>query len=244
MTDERLIYHVFADTGVEAEPLSAYGTVVRVGLDPPDLNESSPIKADARSLPLKPGADLSVWHPPCYRWADGTPEDERQEHPNLIPLARERAPEISDHWIIENVPRAPLADDAVTLKGTMFGLPVTYERQFETSFHVEQPTVERTLPGTSWGQVQGTTGNSWIGDKDRWKSVKGVSGDYPIDPLRRSGIPAPYIHYLARWWLDALNGGKYAQESDVRETTQETLFSAARPDDSDVRRFADGGRSE
>jgi len=33
--------------------------------------------------------------------------------------------------------------------------------------------------------------------------VKGVSADYPKQPLAKSGIPAPYINYLARAWLRA-----------------------------------------
>lgn len=209
-----LVYHIFADTGVESEPLSAYGRVVRIGLDPLDRNDSEPIKADARLLPLQKQADLSVWHPPCQQWSDGTPIDERDDYPNLIPFARRTAPEISDHWIIEYVPRAPLDDDSVTLTGKMFGLPISYPRKFETSFHVEQPPRERSLPTGTWGEKQGSTGNSWLGDKARWKSVKGVSNDYPIEPLRRSGIPAAYIHYLCRWWLDDVDSEKYDAEAD------------------------------
>jgi len=44
--------HCFADYGTEAEVLSAYGDVVRVGIDPQDTNESAVIQADAHELPF------------------------------------------------------------------------------------------------------------------------------------------------------------------------------------------------
>jgi len=47
MPEEPLILHCFADYGTESEVLSDFGNVIRVGIDPKDTNESTPIKADA-----------------------------------------------------------------------------------------------------------------------------------------------------------------------------------------------------
>ena len=191
---DRLIYHIFADVGVESEALQAFGRVVRVGIDPLDTNDSEPVKADARNLPLKPGADLAVLHPPCQQFspatkASGNPDD----HPNLIPLAREIAEEYADHYIIENVPNAPL-NDPVVLDGRMFGLPNANRRAFETSFHVPtkpiQPDLRNHHDSAGWG-----------GTMDYWRTLKGYSGEYPARDFKRSGIPRAFIDHLLRHWL-------------------------------------------
>lgn len=196
------ILHCFADVGVESEPLSAYGEVVRVGLNPRDTNDSQPVKADANALPFGDGVtfDLGLFHPPCQKWS--TASRGRGDHPDLIPLARDIGERYAEHYIIENVPSAPL-NQPVYLDGRMFGLPITYRRAFETSFHVEQPRMYNDLlaPDGPLADHQETGG--WQGDERLWRSIKQVSGDYPTRDLKRSGIPAPYIHYLARAWVRA-----------------------------------------
>jgi hypothetical protein len=192
------ILHCFADTGVESETLSAYGDVVRIGIDPRDTNESEPVQADANALPIKDSVtfDLGVFHPPCTRWSDMPSANKNDDAPNLIPLSREIAEQHCQHHIIENKPQAPL-NNPVRLKGDMFGLPIEYERAFETSFHVEQPAVHMTLGTECSTYYYADRSTEW------WHSVKGVSGDYPKQQLAKSGIPAPYMHYLARAWLRA-----------------------------------------
>ena len=155
--DELLIYHIFADRGVESEFLSGFGRVVRVGLDPFENEYSEEIRADATAIPLRGGADLVVLHPPCYLWAESTrhiPDDVREEnYPDLIPTARELGRELGEHYIIENVPKAPL-QDPVVLNGRMFRLPIHYERAYETSFPVKQPgsEVEREDEVSWWDE--------------------------------------------------------------------------------------------
>ena len=192
---EPLIYHIFADVGVESEALSSYGRVVRVGLDPLDTNESEPVRADATNLPLKPGADLAVLHPPCQRWSNATQVDgDPESWPDMIPLAREIGQEYAEDYIIENVPKAPL-NNPVELDGRMFGLPIAYQRAFETSFHVEQPP--RFAQDLSNHLMDG----SWTGTMSYWRTMKGYSNDYPARDFKRSGIPRAYIDYLIRHWL-------------------------------------------
>lgn len=205
-TNDTLIYHIFADTGVESEVLDAYGRVVRVGWDPIDTGNSEPVKADARHLPLRPNADLALLHPPCQAYSSATHgTGDPTTHPELIEAAREIGREYADHYILENVPQAPLLkDESVKLNGKMFGMPITYTRKFETSFYVEQPTEYADLrPESGPMAKQGSTGNMWIGTEEWWRSAKMITGDYPVREMKRHGIPAPYIQYLIRHWLRA-----------------------------------------
>ena len=202
--DRRLIYHLFADTGVESEPLSAYGTVVRLGLDPHGSEDrfSEVLRGDATSPPLKPEADLVVVHPYCQKWSPATRISGTQEdHPDQLDEAREVARELGEDYILENVPDAPL-EDPVELSGDMFGLPVPYRRAFETSFAVPTPRTRASID--DWREpFEGDDGQLGVfrGEVDYWRTVKQVSGNYPAEELKRSGIPAPYIHWLARHWL-------------------------------------------
>jgi hypothetical protein len=206
----RRILHCFADTGVESEPLSAYGQVIRVGIEPRDTNQSTPIKADATALPIKDGVtfDLGLFHPPCTRWSDMPDANAAGDAPNLIPDAREIAEQYCDEYIIENKPNAPLRD-AVRLKGDMFGLPIEYERAFETSFHVEQPAIHMTLGTECSTYYYADRSKAW------WRSVKGVSAEYPKQRLAKSGMPAAYIHYLMRAWLrETVDDGRARSKGD------------------------------
>jgi hypothetical protein len=193
------ILHCFADTGVECEALSAYGDVTRVGIDPePNPYTDELIKADATEWEPEQEYDLGLFHPPCQRWTPGAQQSgTADEHDNLIPIAREIARQYCDEWIIENVPQAPL-HNPVTLNGEMFGLPLHYERCFETSYHVDQPRQQTRLTEPPEKLKEHHATAHYTGSKDLWKSVKGYSHDWPSRTLKRSGIPRAYINYLVR----------------------------------------------
>lgn len=199
--NEYRILHAYADHGVEAEALQAYGEVVRMGLDPRDHGRDEVVRADATRAPLRDGSfDLAVLHPPCTRWSDmtsisGDPED----HPDLIDDARELGERVAEHYVVENKPAAPL-DDPLLLNGRMFGLPFRYERAFETSFPVEQPAVERSL-------VEDTVSPYFYADRSRewWAGAKGYTGAYTKTALAKNCVPATYVHYLLRAWLREVN---------------------------------------
>lgn len=213
--DDPLILQCFADYGTESEILSGFGEVVRVGIDPVDTNDSNPIKADAHvsadekdwSFPIKEDVtfDLGVFHPVCSKWAattsiSGDPDD----HENMIPSAREIADKYCDHYIIENVPRAPLRDPIV-LNGRMFGLPIEYERGFETSFKVPQPPLERQLLTNEGTSETAETSSFFFSERSRdwWAAAKNyVPGSYPKSHLAKNTIPAPFIYYIVRAWLE------------------------------------------
>ena len=221
--DDLLILHLFADQGVESEPLSAYGRVVRIGIDPQRTAFSDALKADALRPPVVDEFDLAVAHPPCQRWSTATyATGDPDEHPDHLEETQAIVDELADEWIIENVPEAPL-NDPVLLDGRMFGLPVVYRRAFETSFPIPQPRQHAELLDRSgpFADEDGGLGD-WRGDRLLWRSAKQVAGDYPADELKRSGIPAPYIHYLARYWLrSALSEESQGAAKSVKGATSE-----------------------
>lgn len=212
--EEPLILHCFADYGVESEILSWYGNVIRIGIDAYDTNESIPITADANILdedadwdiPFKGDVtfDLGVFHPVCSKWASttsisGNPDD----HTNMIPSARSIADRYCNHHVIENVPRAPL-EDPVVLDGRMFGLPIKYERAFETNFDVPQPPRYQRFWGKDGDNETAETSSFFFTERSRrwWASVKNVPPrNYPKQHLAKNTIPAPYIHHVCRSWL-------------------------------------------
>lgn len=197
------IGHFFADVGVETEPLSAYGEVHRFGLTPRDSPFTTRTYAIdlAEETPDVDPFDIALLHPPCPRWSTATRGRNPERHPDLIPRARELAEELAEDYIIENVPDAPL-NNPVYLSGRMFGLPIDYRRGFEASFHAEQPPEYQNLvaDGGAFAAHQETGG--WQGSQQQWRAAKQVVGDYPAKDMKRSGIPAPYIHYLMRWYLE------------------------------------------
>lgn len=201
MTGESFrILHCFADYGTEAEVLGAYGEVVRVGHEVRDTNDSEPILADAEFLPfpVEQIFDFGLFHPPCTRWSDMPDANKEGDAPDLIPLAREIAQTHCEYWVIENKPRAPL-EDPVVLDGRMFGLPIEYERAFESNFELEQPPRQTYLgPTESSSYFYSEKSRAW------WASVKGIDAErYTKHALCKNSLPAAYVHHIVRSWLRA-----------------------------------------
>jgi hypothetical protein len=121
------------------------------------------------------------------------------EAKNLIPLSRMIANQYCKYWVIENKPKAPL-NDATVLNGKMFGLPIAYDRAFESNFQIEQPPRQAFLPETET-RTYFHSGKSieW------WASIKGVSSDYIKNALSKNSLPSAYIHHIMRSFLTATN---------------------------------------
>jgi hypothetical protein len=216
----RRIAHLYADVGVEDEVLYGFGEVVRVGLDPDPNPFSTVVRADARHLPLADDFDLAFVHHPCGRWsnAGGDPDD----HPDHLDHARQVARDLADHYVLENVPQAPLRDPVV-LRGDDFGLPIAYPRAFETSFRVERPNGRaRWRPNAGPLAARAETGNAWAGATDGWRLAKGYSHPWPGRDLKRHGIPAPYVRHLLYWWLTARRGGSRSEQTSLAHHGGET----------------------
>jgi|AntRauTorcE11898_2_1112593.scaffolds.fasta_scaffold03299_4 hypothetical protein len=210
--NDLLIYHLYADEGVESDYLTRFGRVIRVGLDPVDRNSSEPITADVEDLPLRPCADLAIAHPECGPWNEMSEiHDNKSEQPKQIKAAREICQQVADHYIIENVADAPLKDPVV-LEGSYFGLPITKERAFETSFHTPQPQLQQTIHDHCEMYDRYERPRRW------WESVMGVDNWYPIDQLVNSGIPRTYIEYLLQAYF--LEAGTDRKEATNKSQTE------------------------
>jgi hypothetical protein len=208
-SEEALIYHLFADEGVESDYLTRFGRVVRVGLNPTDRNDSEPVRADVGALPLQEGADLAVAHPPCGPWnVMNAVHGNQDEQPELVEEAREVCERVADEYIIENVPAAPLRNPIV-LEGAYFGLPITKRRAFETSFHAPQPETQQRLTDHVENFDRYERPREW------WESVMGVENWYPIDPMVNAGMPRAYIEYLLRYYFLAVEDRSQIQEASV-----------------------------
>lgn len=193
------IGHFFADHGVESEALAAYGQVHRFTIEPRSnefVTETTAVDLMDETPDVK--VNFGVFHPKCTKWCD-MPGVDPEDHENQIPRAREIARSVADDYVIENKPRAPL-EDPVLLNGRMFGLPIAYERAFETSFPVEQPPQQQTFGGK-------TVSPYFCSDRtsEWWRAVKGYAGEYPKQHISKNALPAAYVHFLARSWLESLS---------------------------------------
>lgn len=186
--------HCFADCGVEGEALAPYGEVHRYSINPREnpVNEEV-VQMDLLKETPPDGYNLGLFHPVCSKWSD-MPGVDPDDHIDMIPRAREIAEECCEHYIIENKPRAPL-QNPTKLDGKMFGLPIEYERAFETSFRVEQPPRQQALPTETSPFFYSERTTEW------WKAVKGIRGDYPKEHVAKNALPLAYVDFIVRNWL-------------------------------------------
>ena len=110
------------------------------------------IQDDVMNLPKDICKDYDfVWaSPPCQKFSTNTPEDNRDAHPDFIPLTRELLAS-HDYTCIENVPGAPIRTDLI-LSAPMFDLPYTLrKRHFELSYQLWQPQpIIKNLKQSLW----------------------------------------------------------------------------------------------
>lgn len=133
----------------------------------------------------------------------------KNEHENLVGVARQIGQEQCDHYVIENLPEAPLEDPTV-LTGKMFGLPIVKRRAFETSFPMDSPPEQ---------DVETEVSPYYYSDRSTvwWRSIMGVSGDYRKEPLAKAGIPSAYVHHIMRSWL------RHVHPTDSEESRSKTV---------------------
>jgi len=231
-TDRFTIVHAFADYGVESEALSAHGDVYRFTIDPrPNEYVTETVTMDLLEETPDVKADLGLFHPKCTRYSEMTSiSGEPEEHENQIPRAREIARETCEHWIIENKSNAPL-EDATVLDGKMFGLPIAYERGFETSFPVEAPPRFGELPTECSTYFSADRSKAW------WRTTKGYLGDYPKEHLVKNCLPAAYVHCLVRSWLKAVND----RDAAVAQNNNGRAPPKVADDQSTLVQLTDGG---
>jgi DNA (cytosine-5)-methyltransferase 1 len=169
------------------------------------------------------GRDFDLVHasPPCQGYSShvtGTGQWDRTEgknEPRLIGETREAAIEAGRPYIIENVIGAVGSMGfSIVLCGTMFGLPITRHRLFETSLPMLAPSHPgcrgvakdyaqqrgweyRDMSVTGKGRRAGTAG--------RWKEILGIPvGEAMTLHQLRESIPPAYTRYLGEKALQIL----------------------------------------
>lgn len=94
-------------------------------------------QSDAIEFIEKHGRDFDAIHasPPCQRYSKAKALATKGKYKKLIEPTREALIKSGKHYIIENVPGAPLINPTL-LCGTMFGYNLYRHRYFETSFNL------------------------------------------------------------------------------------------------------------
>jgi len=161
------------------------------------------IQADALDADLD-GYDFIWASPVCKRYclfARNLGTFDR--HPDQVGAVRELLSASDAHWVIENVPGAPLRADLI-LCGTMFGLKLLRHRLFECSFPVFAPATcahrGDEIP------VYGNGTPKWHRERlGRGVSIAEKRAAMGIDWMNRNelsqAIPPAYSEWIARQWL-------------------------------------------
>ena len=96
-------------------------------------------QADAIEFISKHGCQFAAIHasPPCQKYTKAGKQWRREgkEYPDLVHETRKVLRASGRHYVIENVPGAPLLNP-IMLNGAMFSLLVHRNRLFETSFEI------------------------------------------------------------------------------------------------------------
>lgn len=161
--------------------------VIGVDIEPQPAYPFPVVKADA----LRPPFDLNkfdlIWaSPPCQAYTGMQRLNTRapkRNHPKLIEPVREMLKISGRHYIIENVPGAPLIDP-IMLCGSMFGLRVRRHRLFECSFWMLRPNCQHNLehePMPVWGDGRPSRQEVRKARRDRLSPTT-VCGDHPQSP--------------------------------------------------------------
>lgn len=170
---------------------------------------------DAVEFLLAHGQEFDLIHasPPCQGYSShvtGTGQWDRtrgRDEPRLIEATRQAAKAIGRPYIIENVIGArehmlsPLC-----LCGTMFGLPISRHRLFESSLPLAAPHhrdckgvakayAERR--GWEYRDMTVTGKGRHAGTADRWKEILGIPTHEPMTQHQlRECIPPAYTRFL------------------------------------------------
>lgn len=172
-------------------------------------------QADAIAYLLAHGREFDLIHasPPCQSYSahvhsPGIWDRTRGYNaPRLINATREAALAIGRPFVIENVIGAVnVMGFSIILCGTMFGLPVTRHRLFETSFAALAPghpgcggVAKRYAQSRCWDErdMRVSGKGRRAGTASRWKEILGIDADAPMTLHQlRECIPPAYTRYM------------------------------------------------
>lgn len=202
MTVKKKALDLFCCAGGASEGLRRAGfDVTGVDIEPQPHYPFKFIQADALTFPLD-GFDFIWASPPCQAF---TAYKRRPGHvakrPNLIPAIRKRLHGSHAHWVIENVPGAPLVEP-FTLCGSMFGLDVRRHRIFESSFPALAPSCNHKIQTPRFPQATNRANLRSTVEIGVWRipvevQQRAIGIDWmPVNKLSQA-IPPAYSEWIA-----------------------------------------------
>jgi DNA (cytosine-5)-methyltransferase 1 len=191
----------FEVTGVDLHPMPLYPFTFHQG--------------DALEFVREHGHEFDAIHasPPCQHYSAmnrGTVGN-HVEHVDLVGSTRAALIETGLHYVIENVPNAPLIDP-VMLCGEMFGLKVIRHRAFETNWDLPQPMHVRHRGLAASSRVVRTEGRPFyyytvaghsdgvLGNQQDWQDAMGIDWITTREPLAQA-IPPAFTNFIGGWML-------------------------------------------
>ena len=218
-----MILDLFCGGGGAAEGyLRTFPNAKLVGVDIRDHSTNYPaefVQGDAIEYLKAHGKKYDLVHasPPCQgyskhvtsassRWVPTKGKDE----PKLIAPLRSILARYNRSYVIENVMGAKEhLIDPVILCGTMFGLPISRHRLFETSFDVVVPPHPKCIGvakdyaeerGWEYRDMSVTGKGRRTGTADRWSEILGIKHRMTQAELSEA-IPPAYTEYISQqWW--------------------------------------------
>ncbi|WP_202919253.1 DNA cytosine methyltransferase [Saccharothrix deserti] len=207
MSRPRLLDLFCCAGGASAGYRAAGFDVTGVDIEPQPHYPFPFIQADALTVDLT-GYDVIAASPPCQRWSQATPEDRRDDHPDLIDPIRQRLRDAvarGDIWgyVIENVPGAPLIDP-ITICGDTLRLGVRRHRLFESNLTLYGTPChhDRDAPAVPVYGSYGQRGrrNPVDGETSRGTSAEAGRAAMEIDwmpwPNLKQAIPPIYTAWI------------------------------------------------
>ena len=170
------------------------------------------IQGDALTTPLS-GYDVIHASPPCQAYTKATKylQNKGKKYPDLVAKTRARLIESNCHYVIENVPGAPLINP-IQLCGTSFGLgsgvmELQRHRLFESDIFILTPECQHTDKLTIGVYGNGTP--SWQRHKlgrcvlvDEWREAMGI--DWMLRKELRQAIPPAYTEWIGKQLIEVL----------------------------------------
>ena len=171
-------------------------------------------QADALTYPLE---GFNAYHasPPCQAWCKykNVHKDLADKYPDVIACIRQILKQTSKPYVIENVPRAPLADYIVKLCGSSFYLPIRRHRHFESNIPVMTPPCNH-----SWQKPQYPSSTdrkpmsrctmeigSW--DIPLAQQRQGMGIDWMTVEELSEAIPPAYTEYIGKYLMEEIKNG-------------------------------------
>jgi DNA (cytosine-5)-methyltransferase 1 len=177
-----------------------------VDIDPQPHYPFPFVQADVFELDEKWLRSFDVIHasPPCQAYTPLKARQNGKEYPDLLGPTRKLLQRVGRHYVIENVPGAPL-EAPICLCGSSFGLPLRRHRFFETSFALLAPPCNHgALPenieimNRGWKKTRFVPVHGSGGCKARelWPIAMGI--DWMTTRELAQAIPPAYTEWLGK----------------------------------------------